>query len=93
MGHLEIETYTLEIETEARVLDMCTSTKLNYYPPRVAMFRVKRGEGAVMLSYNPACTRGITNPPCTPPAPCALGYISHSGTSPMHMCVLLCAAL
>ena len=61
--------------------------------PRVAMFGVQHGEGAVMLSYNSTYTRSITNSPCTPPAPCTLDSISHSGTSPMHMCILLCAAL
>ena len=64
----------------------------NYCPPRVAMFGLQRGEGAVMLSYNSTYTRSITNSPCTPPAPCTLDSISHSDTSPMHMCILLCAA-
>ena len=27
------------------------------------------------------------------PAPCTLDSISHSGTSHMHMCILLCAVL
>ena len=46
-----------------------------------------------MLSYNSTYTRSITNSPCTPPAPCTLDFISHSGTSPMHICILLCNAL
>ena len=33
--------------------------------PRVAMFGVLRGEGAVMLSYNSVYTYSITNSPCT----------------------------
>ena len=65
----------------------------NKCPPPVAMFGVQRGEGTVMLSYNSTYTRSITNSPCTPPAPCTLDSISHSGTSPVHMCNLLCAAL
>ena len=44
-----------------------------------------------MLSYNFTDTRSISNSPCTPPAPCTLGSISHSCASPMHMCILLCA--
>ena len=38
---------------------------LQLVPPRVAMFGVMRGEGAVMLSYNSTHTFCITNPPCT----------------------------
>ena len=40
--------------------------------PRVAMFGVLRGEGAVMLSYNSTYTCSISNSPCTPRAPCTL---------------------
>ena len=56
-------------------------------PPRVAMFGVLRGEGAVMLSYNSTYTVSITNSPCT------LDSIPYSCTSPMHMCILLCAGI
>ena len=66
----------------------------NKCPPRVAMFGVQRGEGAVMLSYNSTYTRSITNSPCTPHAPCTLDSISHRAPHPcIIMCILLCPAL